>query len=209
MAATGAFAILFAVLVIVGGLWRRSATEARRAEAAYRRLRDCDLCARYCRVDRLETLKGAICRTGELARGEGALAMLDAGDKISLDNSAFLAAQTYHRHQVPGPDFPTAAVINGARGIREAYRTGRGRIYIRARSHVEGDDAKGRQKIVFTELQERAEAEVARLREIEEQRLTDEAVQRALQAQQAADLARLERELAAAGTCDVRVLTWY
>jgi murein DD-endopeptidase MepM/ murein hydrolase activator NlpD len=48
------------------------------------------------------------------------------------------------------------------------------------------------QQVVFTELQEQAEAEVARLREIEEQRLTDEAVQRALQAQQAADLARLE-----------------
>jgi DNA gyrase subunit A len=52
---------------------------------------------------------------------------------------------------VPGPDFPTAGIINGVRGIHEAYRTGRGRIYVRARNHVE-DDAKGRQHIVFTEL---------------------------------------------------------
>ncbi len=53
---------------------------------------------------------------------------------------------------VPGPDFPTAGIINGVRGIHEAYRTGRGRIHIRARNHVEGDDDKGRQKLVFTEL---------------------------------------------------------
>ncbi len=53
---------------------------------------------------------------------------------------------------VPGPDFPTAGIINGVRGIHEAYRTGRGRIYIRARSHIEGDESKGRQKLVFTEL---------------------------------------------------------
>jgi len=53
---------------------------------------------------------------------------------------------------VPGPDFPTAGIINGVRGIHEAYRTGRGRIHIRARSHVEGDENKGRQRIVFTEL---------------------------------------------------------
>jgi DNA gyrase subunit A len=53
---------------------------------------------------------------------------------------------------VPGPDFPTASIINGVRGIHEAYRTGRGRIYIRARSHVEEREAKGRQSIVITEL---------------------------------------------------------
>jgi DNA gyrase subunit A len=53
---------------------------------------------------------------------------------------------------IPGPDFPTAGIINGVRGIHEAYRTGRGRIHIRARSHIEGDESKGRQKIVFTEL---------------------------------------------------------
>ena len=53
---------------------------------------------------------------------------------------------------VPGPDFPTAGIINGTRGIHDAYRTGRGRIYIRARSHIEGDESKGRQSIVITEL---------------------------------------------------------
>jgi DNA gyrase subunit A len=53
---------------------------------------------------------------------------------------------------VPGPDFPTAAMINGVRGIHEAYHTGRGRIHIRARSHIEGEESKGRQTIVVTEL---------------------------------------------------------
>ena len=52
---------------------------------------------------------------------------------------------------LPGPDFPTAAIINGADGIEEAYRTGRGRIYLRARSHVETEDT-GRNRIVVTEL---------------------------------------------------------
>ncbi|OAB59349.1 DNA gyrase subunit A, partial [Leptolyngbya valderiana BDU 20041] len=52
---------------------------------------------------------------------------------------------------LPGPDFPTAAIINGADGIEQAYRTGRGRIYLRARSHVETDD-NGRARIVVTEL---------------------------------------------------------
>jgi len=53
---------------------------------------------------------------------------------------------------VPGPDFPTAGIINGVRGIHEAYRTGRGRIQIRARNHVETDESRGRQHLVFTEL---------------------------------------------------------
>ena len=52
---------------------------------------------------------------------------------------------------VPGPDFPTAAFINGARGIREAYRTGRGKIYLRARTEIE-EESNGKQKIVVTEL---------------------------------------------------------
>ncbi|ROO28608.1 DNA gyrase subunit A [Salinisphaera japonica] len=53
---------------------------------------------------------------------------------------------------LPGPDFPTAGVINGAGGIREAYETGRGRIHIRARAHFEDVDARGKQSIVVTEL---------------------------------------------------------
>ena len=52
---------------------------------------------------------------------------------------------------IPGPDFPTAGYINGARGIREAYRTGKGKIYLRARSHYE-EDKSGRQSIIVTEL---------------------------------------------------------
>ncbi len=53
---------------------------------------------------------------------------------------------------IPGPDFPTAAFINGAQGIQEAYYTGRGRIYLRARSEIEIDEAKDKQTIIITEL---------------------------------------------------------
>ncbi|MCP1726933.1 DNA gyrase subunit A [Natronospira proteinivora] len=53
---------------------------------------------------------------------------------------------------IPGPDFPTAGIINGARGIHEAYRTGRGRIYIRARTAIETDEKNGKQTIVVHEL---------------------------------------------------------
>jgi DNA gyrase subunit A len=52
---------------------------------------------------------------------------------------------------VPGPDFPTAGIINGARGIAEAYATGRGRIYVRARTEIEDYD-NGKQAIIVTEL---------------------------------------------------------
>jgi len=52
---------------------------------------------------------------------------------------------------IPGPDFPTAAIINGSSGIHEAYRTGRGRIYVRARAAIEGEDGE-MQKIIVTEL---------------------------------------------------------
>ncbi|PYG04037.1 DNA gyrase subunit A [Thioalkalivibrio sp. ALE21] len=53
---------------------------------------------------------------------------------------------------LPGPDFPTAGIINGLEGIREAYRTGRGRAVIRARSHVEPLEGGQREAIVVTEL---------------------------------------------------------
>ena len=52
---------------------------------------------------------------------------------------------------VPGPDFPTAGIINGAAGIREAYRTGRGRIYVRAKAEIE-DAETDSPRIVITEL---------------------------------------------------------
>ncbi|MET0116305.1 MAG: DNA gyrase subunit A [Sedimenticola sp.] len=53
---------------------------------------------------------------------------------------------------IPGPDFPTAGFINGARGIHEAYHTGRGRIYMRARTEIETDDRNNKQRIIVTEL---------------------------------------------------------
>lgn len=53
---------------------------------------------------------------------------------------------------IPGPDFPTAAIINGRRGIIDAYRTGRGKVYIRARANVEVDDKSGRETIIVNEI---------------------------------------------------------
>ncbi|MEJ2393531.1 MAG: DNA gyrase subunit A [Candidatus Thiodiazotropha sp.] len=53
---------------------------------------------------------------------------------------------------LPGPDFPTAGIINGATGIHEAYHTGRGRIYMRARTEIETDPANGKQTILVHEL---------------------------------------------------------
>ena len=53
---------------------------------------------------------------------------------------------------VPGPDFPTAGIINGSAEIVLAYKTGRGRVYIRARTQFEEIDERGRQAIVVTEL---------------------------------------------------------
>lgn len=53
---------------------------------------------------------------------------------------------------VPGPDFPTAAMIQGKNGIREAYHTGRGRIVVRARTHIETDQKSGKERIIVTEL---------------------------------------------------------
>ena len=53
---------------------------------------------------------------------------------------------------MPGPDFPTAGIINGAQGILSAYKTGRGRVYMRARTHTEPLDDKGREALIITEL---------------------------------------------------------
>ncbi len=52
---------------------------------------------------------------------------------------------------MPGPDFPTGAIIMGSDGIREAYETGRGSITIRAKAHVEATKT-GRSRLVFTEV---------------------------------------------------------
>ena len=53
---------------------------------------------------------------------------------------------------MPGPDFPTSGIINGSRGIREAYQTGRGRVHIRARVEVETLSGSDRATLVATEL---------------------------------------------------------
>jgi DNA gyrase subunit A len=52
---------------------------------------------------------------------------------------------------LPGPDFPTAGIISGVQGILSAYRTGRGRIYVRARTAIE-EFKPGREAIIVTEL---------------------------------------------------------
>jgi len=53
---------------------------------------------------------------------------------------------------IPGPDFPTAAIINGKKGIEQAYKTGRGKIYIRARAEIEVDEKSGRETIIVHEI---------------------------------------------------------
>ncbi len=53
---------------------------------------------------------------------------------------------------IPGPDFPTAGIINGRAGIIQAYRTGRGRIYVRARAEVIHDEKRGKDIILIHEL---------------------------------------------------------
>ena len=52
---------------------------------------------------------------------------------------------------IPGPDFPTAAIINGRKGIIDAYKTGRGRAVMRALADVETED-NGRERIIVTEI---------------------------------------------------------
>ena len=49
---------------------------------------------------------------------------------------------------IKGPDFPTAAIIYGSRGIREAYETGKGKVYIRARAEIDEE----KRQIIFTEI---------------------------------------------------------
>jgi DNA gyrase subunit A len=53
---------------------------------------------------------------------------------------------------VPGPDFPTAAMISGRKGIEDAYRTGRGKIYVRSRAEIEVDEKTHRETIIVTEI---------------------------------------------------------
>jgi len=67
-----------------------------------------------------------------------------------MDNPDINAAELMEI--VPGPDFPTAGIINGTQGIYSAYTTGRGRIYVRARHEIESINAKGKEALVLTEL---------------------------------------------------------
>lgn len=53
---------------------------------------------------------------------------------------------------IPGPDFPTGALINGRKGIHDAYKTGRGKVYIRSKADIEVDDKSGRETIIVTEI---------------------------------------------------------
>ncbi|MGD8802511.1 MAG: DNA gyrase subunit A [Gammaproteobacteria bacterium] len=53
---------------------------------------------------------------------------------------------------LPGPDLPTAALINGSKGIREAYRTGRGRMYMRSKAEVIANEKTGKETIIVTEI---------------------------------------------------------
>ncbi|MDD1794820.1 DNA topoisomerase (ATP-hydrolyzing) subunit A [Enterovibrio sp. ZSDZ42] len=52
---------------------------------------------------------------------------------------------------IPGPDFPTAAMINGRKGIEDAYRTGRGKIYLRSRAEIEVEK-NGKETIIVSEI---------------------------------------------------------
>ncbi|MDE0271208.1 MAG: DNA gyrase subunit A [Gammaproteobacteria bacterium] len=72
----------------------------------------------------------------------GVMALMDSPN-ISIDGLM---------EHIQGPDFPTAGIINGRAGIVQAYRTGRGRIYVRARAEVQRDDKGGRDIIVITEI---------------------------------------------------------
>ncbi|MCX2832039.1 DNA gyrase subunit A [Microbulbifer thermotolerans] len=77
---------------------------------------------------------------GEVVRA--CLALIDNPD-LSVDELM---------EHIPGPDFPTGATINGRAGILMAYRTGRGRIYVRAKAEVVRDDKSNRETIIITEI---------------------------------------------------------
>jgi DNA gyrase subunit A len=73
---------------------------------------------------------------------DGCLALIDNSD-ITIDELM---------EYIPGPDFPTGAMINGRAGIVQAYRTGRGRIYVRACAGIEVNEKTHRETIIITEI---------------------------------------------------------
>ncbi len=70
---------------------------------------------------------------------------------LALMNDPAITVDQLMEH-IPGPDFPTGAIINGRAGIIQAYRTGRGRIYVRARAEVIADEKSHRDTIVIHEI---------------------------------------------------------
>ena len=77
--------------------------------------------------------------------GEVIAACLAALDNPDVDIAGLM-------EHLPGPDFPTAGIINGAHGIYSAYKTGRGRVYVRGKTHIEPFGKSDREAIVITEL---------------------------------------------------------
>jgi DNA gyrase subunit A len=73
---------------------------------------------------------------------QGCLAYIDNED-ITIDELMEI---------IPGPDFPTGAIINGRAGIVQAYRTGRGRIYIRAKAEIERNEKANKETIIIHEI---------------------------------------------------------
>lgn len=69
---------------------------------------------------------------------------------VALIDNPELTIDELMQH-VPGPDFPTAGIINGAAGIVQAYRSGRGRVLVRARTEIETDE-RGHEAIIASEL---------------------------------------------------------
>jgi DNA gyrase subunit A len=72
----------------------------------------------------------------------GCLALIDNND-LTIDELL---------EYIPGPDFPTHGIISGKAGIIEAYKTGRGKIKIRARAEIEVNEATGKETIIVHEL---------------------------------------------------------
>ncbi len=70
---------------------------------------------------------------------------------LALVDNAEITVDELIEH-VPAPDFPTAGIIYGTEGVREGYRTGRGRVVIRARTHIEDLEKGSRQAIIVDEI---------------------------------------------------------
>jgi DNA gyrase subunit A len=70
---------------------------------------------------------------------------------LALLDNAEITVDELIEH-VPAPDFPTAGIIFGTEGVREGYRTGRGRVVIRARTHIEDLERGNRQAIIVDEI---------------------------------------------------------